>query len=82
MKQIQKSASHINLMFLIALLPWLIACTFMIGKATASPLDCRIEWNNWFFQKIDPTIQKQCGKKFEYFTRLEIKTMNNFANFR
>ena len=77
MKKLQKSASHINLMFLIALLPWLIACTFMIWKASASPLDdyCSRQFEQSFRYKISPLAFKKCQ------TRFDIKT-NEWVGFK
>jgi len=82
MKKTIRTPFRIHLFFLaFLLLPLLFA--YGIYEASAKTItDCRTEWNNWFFQQIDPTIQKQCGKKFQYYTRIEIKRMNNFANFK
>lgn len=54
----------------------IIAMTPLFAYIASAKTDCRTEWNNWFFQQIDPVIQKQCGKKFQLYTRWEIKRFN------
>lgn len=66
----------VNLCFLVFVI---IAMTPFFAYVASAKTDCRTEWENWFFQQIDPIIQKECGKKFQYFTRMEIKRMNNWA---
>lgn len=62
--------------FALLILPILV---FLSIKQVSASTDCRTEWENWFFQQVTPELQKQCGKKFEYYTRIEIKRMNNWA---
>lgn len=69
----------VNLCFLVFVI---IAMTPFFAYIASAKTDCRTEWNNWFFQQIDPIIQKQCGKKFQLYTRIEIKRIKNFANLK
>lgn len=70
MKQIQKPAHHINLMFLIALLPWIILFCYFTGKASASPLDsyCERQFQQSMRYKISPLAYKKCQTRFDIKT--------------
>ncbi len=69
MKKTIRTPAIIQLLFILALLPWLIACTFMIGKASASPLDnyCERQFNLSFMQKLHP-VAKKCESRFKIIT--------------
>ena len=86
MKQIQKVSVQtplpIQLLFLLMIALGAVWFLFSYQYTSASSIDCRTEFYNWFFQEIDPVIYKQCWKKFAYFTRLEIKRMKKFATFK
>lgn len=69
-KQIQKSSAPINFLFILALIPWIIACSFMIGKSNASSLDkyCERQFNQSFQYKISPLTFKKCETRFKIIT--------------
>jgi hypothetical protein len=67
----------VNITFLVFVM---IMMTPFFTYVASAKTDCRTEWENWFFQQIDPAIQKQCGKKFLYYTRIEIKRFNDYFN--
>lgn len=72
-----RTPAIIQLLFILALLPWLIACTFMIWKASASPLDdyCSRQFEQSLRYKISPLAFKKCQ------TRFDIKT-NEWVGFK
>lgn len=71
-------------MFLIALLPWLIACTFMIWKASASPVKlsyniCDKVYYDTFVGQVNSKYEKMCRNRFQYLTN-QIK--RSFINYQ
>ncbi len=77
-----KTPFIVQLSFLLLLLapPVIFFALYEVWNAkTISPRgDCRKEWEDGFFERIDPSVQKDCWKRFEYFTRFEIQRMENY----
>lgn len=68
-----RTPAIIQLLFILALLPWLIACTFMIGKASASPVKlsyniCDKVYFDTFVWQVRPEYNKICKNRFQYLT--------------
>jgi len=79
MKQIQKPAHHINLMFLIALLPWIILFSYFTGKASAATvLENRTVqcYNAFIGYEYNPKLETQCRWKWDFWTRQIKKSFN------
>lgn len=70
----------VNLFFHIFLIAPILVGFAIYGvieaNATTYKEYCRTAWEDGFFQKIEPGVQKVCGKKFEFYTRQEIRRFN------
>lgn len=75
MKQIQKikvqTPIFVQMMFLIALLPWIILFCYFTGKASAAPIDysvCDKIYYDTFIWEVHPEFNKMCKNRFQYLT--------------
>ena len=69
MQPIKKPATRINIAFFTLLL----IGSFVIFSSVEAKVDCQKEYS-WSSQwPIDPIIELQCRKKWDYLTRMQIR---------
>lgn len=71
-----KTPRLVQIAFLaLLLLPVLF---FWIGRASAKEINCKAEYYQNFFTTPPVYLQNVCGKKWDYYSRLEIQLMNRY----
>ena len=78
MKTTIRTPYAVNAVFLLLIALGAVAFFGTYQYSHASSIDCRQAFNYWSFQEIKPSLKAQCGKKFAYYTRWEIKRLNDY----
>lgn len=82
MQTIKRPATAINLAFSLVIALGALAFLGTYTASHASSIDCTRIFYDSMYREPTQYQKTQCGRKFEYLTRWEIRRMNDFANMK